>query len=103
ALHAGTAFYLRKGVLTAVDAKTSALEWTFTGDGHLCTSPVVAGAGAQVFVGSSSGNVYELDEVSGAQKSVSNAGKVTCGTETNAVSIGLGHLVVPTGNGLVAY
>jgi outer membrane protein assembly factor BamB len=39
--------------------------WTFSGDGHLVTAPVVVNN--TVFVGSSSGNVYGLDVGTGAQ------------------------------------
>jgi outer membrane protein assembly factor BamB len=39
--------------------------WTFTGDGHLLTAPVVVNN--TVLIGSSSGNVYGLDAGTGSQ------------------------------------
>jgi len=57
----------------------------------------------QVFVGSSAGNVYELDESTGAQKSVDIAGTaVSAGGDTMAWPR-QNHLLVPVGNDLVAY
>jgi outer membrane protein assembly factor BamB len=104
AYHAGTAFYLSSGVLSAVDIQNDTLKWSFSGDGQLCTSPVVAGGGGQVFVGSQSGNVYELDEAAGTQRSVSAAGDpVTCGSETEAMAVAAGHLLVPAGSTLIVY
>jgi outer membrane protein assembly factor BamB len=103
AFHAGLAFYLSKSVLTAVDIATSTIKWSFSGDGFLCTSPVVAGGGGQVFIASGNGVVYELDEITGTQKSSASTGNVVCGTEKTAVSLGLGHLLIPIQNGLVAF
>jgi outer membrane protein assembly factor BamB len=101
--HAGTVFYEKAGTLSAVDIQSSTLKWSFTGDGTLCTSAVVAGAG-QVFVGSSSGKVYELDEMTGAQTSADDLGMaVTCGDESHAMAVAGGHLLVPTGDKLVVY
>jgi outer membrane protein assembly factor BamB len=106
----GTAFYLSSsggastGTLTAVDVASNTVKWSFAGDGQLCTSAVVAGGGNQVFVGSQTGNVYELDETTGAQRSVSDAGSpVSCGSETQAMGLGDGTLLVPASNSLVAY
>jgi outer membrane protein assembly factor BamB len=42
-----------------------AATWTFSGDGHLVTAPVVVNN--TVFVGSGSGNVYGVDATGGAQ------------------------------------
>lgn len=104
AFHAGTVFYQSGGTVSAVDIATDTLLWSFAGDGHICTSPVVAGAGAQVFVGSSSGNVYELDEATGAQRSVHQLSTpVTCFSEDESMAIGEGRLVVPAGNDLAVY
>ncbi len=103
AFHGGVAFYVSKSVLTAVDVSTSTIKWSFSGDGYLCTSPVVAGGGGQVFVASGGGNVYELDEATGAQKSSVKTSAVVCGSETRAISLGLGHLLIPTQSGLSVY
>jgi len=104
AFDAGTAFYESKGTVSAVDIATSAVRWSFTGDGKICTAPVVAGGGAQVLVGSQSGNVYELDEATGSQRSVANVGAaVTCFSETDSMALAENHLVVPVGNQLVVF
>jgi len=102
--HAGTVFYVSSGTLTAVDITTKVLKWSFAGDGDLCTSAVIAGAGGQVFVGSSSGNVYEVDESTGAQTSVSNLGTgVSCGSEKQSMGLSANYLLVPAGDTLVAF
>lgn len=104
AFHSGKAFYKSGTTLTAVDLATNNTAWTFTGDGQLCTSPVVAGTGGQVFVGSRLGKVYELDETTGRQRSVHEVGAaVTCFSETSTLTLGENHLLVPVGNQLVAY
>jgi outer membrane protein assembly factor BamB len=102
--HGGTAFYVNGGSLTAVDVATGTIRWTFAGDGNLCTSAVVAGARGQVFVASSAGSVYEVDESTGMQVSVDKSvAAVTCGSETEAMSLAEGHLFVPAGSSLVVY
>jgi outer membrane protein assembly factor BamB len=104
AFHDGVAFYRTLGAVSAVDIATATLRWRFTGDGNVCTSPVIAGAGGQVFIASSSGKVYELDEVTGAQRSVHDVGTaITCFDETSSISLADGHLLVPAGNELVVY
>lgn len=104
AFHDGVAFYRTLGAVSAVDIATATMRWRFTGDGNVCTSPVVAGAGAQVFIASSSGKVYELDEHTGAQRSVHDVGTaITCSDETHFLSLADGHLLVPAGNTLVVY
>jgi outer membrane protein assembly factor BamB len=104
AFDAGKVFYQAAGNVKAINLMTNATAWTFAGDGQLCTSPVVAGAGGQVFVGSRTGKVYELDEATGAQRSVHDVGTaLTCFSETNTITLGEGHLLVPAGNQLIAY
>jgi outer membrane protein assembly factor BamB len=109
AFHEHTAFLLGRSqqnqtTVSAMDIATNLIKWSFAGDGHLCTSPAVAGGGGQVFVGSSSGNLYELDEGTGAVRSVSQAGAaILCGSETMSMAMGEGHLLVPADNALVAY
>jgi outer membrane protein assembly factor BamB len=104
ALHAGLAFYPSGSTVTAVDIATDTIRWTFAGDGQLCTSPVVAGAGHQVFIGSRTGRVYELDEMTGTQRSVHDVGAaVTCFSESNSMTLADDHLLVPAGTELVVY
>jgi hypothetical protein len=100
----GIAFYMSKHTLTAVDLETSQVKWTFMGDGRLCSSAAIAGRGGQVFVGSASGLVYELDEATGAVRSMDDAGApVSCGAEGASMAVGGNHLVVSAGNNLVVY
>jgi outer membrane protein assembly factor BamB len=102
--HGGAAFYVASSVISKIDLANDTLKWSFSGDGKLCTSAVIAGGGGQVFAGSSSGNVYEIDESSGAQRSSAAAGSpVSCGSENQALSLAEGHLFVPAGNTLIAY
>lgn len=104
AFHAGVAFYVRTNTLTAVDVQTSTIKWAFSGDGRLCTMAAIAGGGKQVFMGSGSGNVYEIDETTGKQVSVDSAGAaVVCGSERSSMAIGEDHLIVQTATSLVVY
>ena len=56
---------LNAGTLSSTRLSDRVQTWTFTGDGHLVTAPVVVNN--TVLVGSSSGNVYGLDAGTGAQ------------------------------------
>jgi outer membrane protein assembly factor BamB len=103
-IFAGTVYYVESGTLSAVDVTSRTLKWTFTGDGELDTSAAIAGRGGQLFVGSSSGKVYEIDAASGNLRSSSDAGTgVTAGSETTSMAIAEGHLFVPAGDTLVVY
>jgi outer membrane protein assembly factor BamB len=102
--HGGTAFYLASNTLSAVALQSGTLKWSFSGDGQLCTSAAIAGGGGQVFVASQAGKVYELDEATGAQRSVSALGSpASCSSETQSMALASNHLFVPAGNTLVAY
>jgi outer membrane protein assembly factor BamB len=104
AVDASTAYYLNDaGVLSAVDVTSSAVRWTFTGDGGLTSSPLVVDQTA--IIGSSSGNLYGLDESSGNLTWLVNAGQgIQSGTiGTSGLAIAEGILVVPVGTQLVAY
>jgi outer membrane protein assembly factor BamB len=104
ALAGGTAFYESSGTVSAIDISTDTIRWSFTGDGQLCTAPVVAGGSGQVLVGSKTGNVYELDAATGTQRSVANIGTpITCFTQSDSMALAENHLVVPAGNGLVVF
>jgi outer membrane protein assembly factor BamB len=82
-------------------------DWSFSGDGHLDTAPLIDGA--LIFEGSSSGNVYALNAADGSTAWSAAAGAaIAAPDEQNAVSLtGLGvaenTLIVPAGNSLVAY
>ncbi len=56
---------LNAGTLSSTLLSDRVQTWTFTGDGHLNTAPVVVND--TVFVGSETGNVYGLDLYTGAQ------------------------------------
>jgi outer membrane protein assembly factor BamB len=102
--HGGLVFYMSAHTLTAVEVATSKVKWSFVGDGKLCSAAAIAGRGGQVFVGSASGLVYELDEATGAVRSMDDAGApVTCGAEMAALAVGGNHLVVSAGTKLVVY
>lgn len=56
---------LNAGTLSSTRLSDRVQTWTFTGDGHLVTAPVVVNN--TVLIGSSSGNVYGLDAATGTQ------------------------------------
>jgi outer membrane protein assembly factor BamB len=56
------------------------------GDPVLCRSPVVAGAGGQVFIASEADKLYELDEATGAVKSTSKVSSPSCFIESSSMS-----------------
>jgi outer membrane protein assembly factor BamB len=100
--------------LVAADSTTLRNKWAFPDD-QMCTSPVVAGAGGQVFV---AGNIlYEIDSATGIERSRSDLSLVTGGwvvncslgsgspfaTETHSLIIAGNHLFVSAGYALVAY
>jgi hypothetical protein len=109
AFHAGNAFYFfssfsSASLVESVNVTSKSINWTFSADPGVCTAAVVAGGGGQVFVGSSLGGVYELDEASGTVVSTDDAGSpVSCGSETQSMAIASGHLLVPAGNSLFVY
>lgn len=65
-------FVTPAGTLQAFSGFERTASWSFTGDGGLCTSPIVVNQ--YVFVGSSSGNVYAGDATSRQQLWQVNAG-----------------------------
>lgn len=102
AVEGQTGYFLQGGTLSAVALSTNTVNWTFTGDGQLTTSPIVVNQ--YVFIGSSSGNVYGLDtttsqvawqaNVGAAIPSGSNGGSQT---PVSGLSAGDGLLVIPAG------
>ena len=97
--------------LSAESLSDGTTRWTFTGDGHLDTAPIVlSGTGGEFVVeGSSSGALYAVDASSGSlvwstnvgaaipQPDEQNAGQLT------GLGAGQGLLVVPAGTTLSAY
>lgn len=102
------AYFLQGGVLTAYSLTTNQVTWSFSGDGHLVTAPIVVNQ--YVFVGSASGNLYALDGQIGTVAWQTTAGaQIPAGpswgvTEFDSgLAAGDGLLVVPAGNEVVAY
>jgi outer membrane protein assembly factor BamB len=99
-------YFFDSAQLHGVDLATGNTLWTFAGDGRLSSAPIVAGA--DVYIGSTSGNVYALDSVSGALVGTINAGSgIGFPDESDALqlaglSAGEGYLLVPATNRLVA-
>jgi outer membrane protein assembly factor BamB len=104
AFHNGVAFYNETyggGVLSAVDLATGATKWTFQAP-NPCQEPAVAGAGGQVFVRTSYGQIYEIDEASGHQVSMADTG-FGAAPGCEPLAIAQGRLVCADGNGVTVY
>jgi hypothetical protein len=103
----GAGFFLSGSGLSAENVATSAVLWSFTGDGALDSAPVVANG--YVYEGSSSGNLYALNSQSGQQVWSANVGSaITAPDEQNAdeltgMAVGGGVLVVSASNTVIAY
>ncbi len=103
-----TGYFLQGGTLSAIALSTNTVNWTFTGDGQLTTSPILVNQ--YVFVGSSSGNVYGLDTTTGQVVWQTNVGATIppgsnggSRTPASGLSAGDGLLVIPAGTKLIAY
>ncbi len=104
-----TGFFQSGGTLQGVDLSSHGVLWSFAGDGHIVSAPIVIDD--VVIVGSSSGNVYAVDAASGSQITWSaNAGAAIAGPDEQNVSqpltgfgAGEGYLIVPAGNKLTAW
>ena len=100
-------FYLDGSLLSATDLQTGQAQWTFTGDGHLSSPPIVVNG--TVFVASSSGHLYGLNDLTGAVVSTKTLpapfpepSELTS-TPTRGLGAGGGFLAVPSSNWLVVY
>jgi outer membrane protein assembly factor BamB len=103
-----TAYLLNGGTLSAVNLSTSALDWSFTGDGSLTSAPLVANG--IVYEGSSSGNVYAVSAATGSTVWSANVSSPVAAPDEQNVSqpltgmaVGQGTLLVPATNTLVAF
>lgn len=103
-----TGFLQNAGTLQGIDLGTHNVLWSFAGDGKLTSAPIVIDQVA--IVGSSSGNVYAVDIVTGSQIWSGYAGAPIAGPDEQNVSqpltgfgAGEGYLVVPAGNVLSAW
>ena len=101
----GNVFYMSGGGISAVAIASTKQLWSFMDAKHtLCSSPVVAGTGRQVFVASDDGTVLELSADTGKTLSSDAAGgSIQCGAEGATLAIAQNHLFVPADKQLVAY
>src|SRR5207253_756781 len=99
-------------VVRAQNLRTGAPLWSFTGDCDIYTLPVAANG--TVYIGSAQGNVYALNEQTGALVWSDNAGSRIVGEGQNpyypspagtqpALAVGEGLLAVPTETTLTVY
>jgi outer membrane protein assembly factor BamB len=100
--------YGSSGILEAHDVNTSALVWSFSGDGFLQSAVLVVNN--YVFVGSSQGRLYAVDANTGQQVWMANTGSSIPYVDEQNVSQPLtsfaaaeGLLVIPTSTTLIAY
>jgi hypothetical protein len=97
------------GTLQAVGGDgLGATRWSFAGDGHLSSAPLVTGNA--VWVGSASGEIYELSCATGAPQWSANVGSPISAPDEQNVSapltglgVGANTLIVPAGSSLIAY
>jgi outer membrane protein assembly factor BamB len=99
---------LNAGTLSSTRVSDQVQTWTFSGDGHLVTAPVVVNN--TVFVGSSSGNVYGLDVGTGSQIWIGvSTTPISPDSETggpmppSGPAAGEDLLIFPTGNSIAAW
>jgi outer membrane protein assembly factor BamB len=107
-LAGGARYVLTSGTLERWDAGATQAAWSFAGDGHLDTAPIVIDDA--VVVGSSSGKVFAVDAVTGLERWSDDAGAAIFGPDEQNVSqplTGLGagenYLVVPAGSRVTAW
>jgi outer membrane protein assembly factor BamB len=92
-----TGFYLRSGTLSAMTLGSNQVLWSFTGNGGLDTPPVIANG--VVYIASSGGSVYGLNEATGSLVWTDSVGSNLDPSYTDTptgLAIGNGVLVVPS-------
>lgn len=100
-------FYQNISTLQARDALSSAVKWSFKGDGTLSSAPIVVNG--YVYVASHSGKLYVLDANTGANVWTENLGSpfpyagFDVGRPLPGLGAGAGIVVVPAGTLLFAY
>jgi outer membrane protein assembly factor BamB len=105
----GTAYELSSGTLQGVSSDgLGVARWSFAGDGHLVSAPLVTSNAA--WVGSSSGELYAVSCATGQPVWSTNVGSAIAAPDEQNVSqpltglgVGGNTLVVPAGSTLVAY
>src|ERR1700752_2315660 len=109
AFHGSTGFFLNvfPRVLEARDIFSAAVKWSVTGDGTLSSGPM--GVNGTVYIGSTSGKLYALDENTGANVWTGTVGApVTPEGQgiffpLTGLGAGEGLIVVPASNLVVAF
>jgi len=101
-------YFLNGGTLQSENLSAQAVNWSFIGDGHLVSAPIVIDQ--VVIIGSSTGNVYALDAQNGSILWVGAAGSGISAPDDLYVSsaftgfgAGEGYLVVPAGDTVTAW
>lgn len=98
--------YSSSGTLRGVDVSSGHVLWSFAGDGHLTSAPLIVNQ--TIYVGSSSGLLYGLDLTGHQIWSTQIGAAIPSPDEQNAVlttglGAGDGLLVVPAGSLLAVY
>ena len=108
AFHGSTGFFLNVSTLEARDVISGTLKWSFTGDGTLSSAPIVVNG--TVYIGSTSGKLYALDESTGTNvwtgtvgASVNRPDEISTSVPLTGLGAGEGLIVVPASNLVVAY
>ncbi|HET6979041.1 MAG TPA: PQQ-binding-like beta-propeller repeat protein [Pyrinomonadaceae bacterium] len=108
AFSGSTGFFLNLSTLEARDFNSGTLKWSFTGDGTLSSPPIVVHG--TVYIGSSSGKLYAVDENTGANVWTGTLGAPVNRPDEHNLSaplVGLGAgeglIVVPASDLVVAY
>jgi outer membrane protein assembly factor BamB len=109
AFHGSTAFILTPlFTLEARDISSGTLKWSFAGDGNLSSAPIVVNG--IVYVGSTGGKLYALDQNTGTNvwtgtvgASVNRPDEHNLSTPLTGLGAGEGLIVVPASNSVVAY
>ena len=108
AFHGSTGFFLNVSTLEARDISTGTLKWSFTGDGTLSSAPIVVNG--IVYIGSTSGKLYALNEDTGTNiwtgtvgAPVNRPDEIGISDPLTGLGAGEGLIVVPASNLVVAY
>jgi outer membrane protein assembly factor BamB len=108
AFSGATGFFLSGSTLQAVDLGSKAVLWSFTGDGSLSTAPIVVNG--NVFIGSTTGNIYAVDATTGKQgwsahlnSAISGPDEQNASQPLTGLSAAAGFLAVPAGNTLTLF
>jgi outer membrane protein assembly factor BamB len=107
-IDANNGYFLQSGTLRGISLANNTVLWSFAGDGGLTTSPITVNQ--YTFIGSTSGQLYAVNNATGQQVWNMNVGYAfphgatwDSGIPLTGLSAGDGLLVVPSGNSLIAY